>query len=56
MLNEKVDTLQGNSSSTIEILETGFNNIQTEIKKISVVTRYKIDYPELLPNDVSLKN
>ncbi|TDO23756.1 hypothetical protein [Pedobacter duraquae] len=46
-LNEKVDILQGNSSSTIEILETGFNDIKTEIQKISVVTRYENDYPYL---------
>ncbi|TDQ11703.1 hypothetical protein [Pedobacter metabolipauper] len=44
-ISEKVDFLQGNSSSTIEILETGFNDIKTKIHKISVVTRYEIDYP-----------
>ncbi|NQX40352.1 hypothetical protein SAMN05421820_105231 [Pedobacter steynii] len=47
VINEKVDLLQGNSSSTIEILETGFNDIKTEINKISVVTRYDHDYPYL---------
>lgn len=46
-INEKVDLLQGNSSSTIEILETGFNDIKTEINKISVVTRYDHNYPYL---------
>ena len=46
-LVEKVDLLQGNSSSTIEILETGFNDIKTEINKISVVTRYDHDFPYL---------
>lgn len=50
-LNEKVDLLQGKSSHTIETLETGFNDIKTEIQKISVVTRYEIDYPYLTNND-----
>lgn len=50
-LNEKVDFLQGDSSSTIEILETGFNDIKTEIKKISVVTRYENDYPYLTTDE-----
>ena len=43
----KVDVLQGDSSHTIETLETGFNDIKTEIEKIAVVTRYEIDYPHL---------
>lgn len=55
-INEKVDLLQGNSSHTIETLETGFNDIKTEIQKIAVVTRYEIDFPALLPTDPSLKN
>lgn len=55
-LTEKVDLLQGNSSHTIETLETGFNDIKTEINKIAVVTRYDNDYPALRPNDNSLKN
>ncbi|HWW40459.1 hypothetical protein [Pedobacter sp.] len=46
-LSERVDFIQGNSSSTIEILETGFNDIKTEINKISVVTRYEHDFPYL---------
>ena len=40
VLIEKVDSLQGNSSSTIEILETGFNDIKSEIDKLSIFTRY----------------
>lgn len=36
-INEKIDLLQGDSSSTIEILETGFNDIKTEIIKNVVV-------------------
>ena len=56
---EKVDFLQGNSTSTIEILEIGFNDIKTKIQKISVVTRYELDYPYLIkedPNNKSSKN
>lgn len=56
ILTEKVDLLQGNSSHTIETLETGFNDIKGEIKKIAVVTRYESDYTGLLPSDPSLKN
>jgi len=47
-LHEKIDLLQGNSSSTIETLETGFNDIKTEIEKISIVTRYENDLPYLI--------
>lgn len=47
ILTEKVDVIQGNSSHTIETLETGFNDIKGEIQKIAVVTRYENDYPYL---------
>lgn len=40
-LNEKVDLIQGNSTSTIEVLETGFNDIKAEIDKLSIFTRYE---------------
>lgn len=64
ILGKKVDVIQGNSVSTIEILETGINNVRTElnsgvndiryikgeIQKISVVTRYENDYPYLNKN------
>ena len=54
ILTEKVDTLQGKSSHTIETLETGFNDIKTEINKIAVVTRYDNDYPYLAKGDDKL--
>ncbi len=56
--NKKIDSLQGKSVSTMETLETGINDIRTElgagindikdikseIQKISVTTRYEQDY------------
>lgn len=47
VIGDKIDLLQGDSSHTIETLETGFNDIRSEIQKIAVVTRYENDYPYL---------
>lgn len=44
-LSDKIDLLQGNSTHTIETLETGFKDIQNEIGKIAIVTRYEHDLP-----------
>lgn len=50
-VNEKIDALRGNSTSTIENVEIKLDDLKTEISKINEVTSYE----EMFKNSGSLK-
>lgn len=51
IVNRKIDSLRGNSASSLEIVENKLDDLKTEISKINDVT----GYAEMIANHANLK-
>lgn len=51
IVNGKIDSLRGNSSTTMEVVENKLDDLKTEIRKINDVT----GYAGIISNNTNLK-